>query len=254
MDNDREDLESLLSEHFGVTPVSTPWGSQEEVDVSTLCLDSDEDDPELDVDQRVQDYIDTLPDDTTGASVTSDSEGEAEVDCDLPQNDEDVNIITLYHKNGCGCKKNCIKQFTVSDIFDHILNIREMEKQDKELYIMATVVNSPQNELTKRGKKRQKGHHDFPLVGKPVCRDCVYVGLDIKRSALQNILTHVDSGMVWFKGKKPVKSLKFFEDIKHAVTYVSQTAEDIRYTTTGSAPRGSDNIPPVYFTKCYYKT
>ncbi|XP_060560643.1 uncharacterized protein LOC132720505 [Ruditapes philippinarum] len=156
-----QDLESLLSEHFGVTPVSTPWGSQEEVDVSTMCLDSDEDDPELDVDQRVQDYIDTLPDDITGASVTSDSEGEAEVDCDLPQNDEDVNRITLYHKNGCGCKKNCIKQFTISDIFDHILNIREMEKQDKELYIMATVVNSPQNELTKRGKKRQKGHHDF---------------------------------------------------------------------------------------------
>ncbi|XP_060601134.1 uncharacterized protein LOC132754508 isoform X3 [Ruditapes philippinarum] len=249
MDNDIEDLESLLSEHFGVTPVSTPWGSQEEVDVSTLCLDSDEDDHELDVDRRVQDYIDTLPDDTTGASVTSDSEGEAEVDCDLPQNDEDVNRITLYHKNGCGCKKNCIKQFTISDIFDHILTIREMEKQDKELYIMATVVNSPQNELTKRGKKRQKGHHDFSLVGKPVCRTVFMLTFDIKRSALQNILTHVDQhGVVQRihgnKGKKPVKSLKF-EDIKHAVTYVSQTAEDIGIPQP-AAPRGSDNMPPVY--------
>jgi hypothetical protein len=63
---------------------------------------------ELDVDQRVQDYIDTLPDDITGASVTSASEGEAEVDCDLPQNDEDLNRITLYHKNGCGCKKTAL--------------------------------------------------------------------------------------------------------------------------------------------------
>jgi hypothetical protein len=48
----------MLAEHFGVTPVSTPWGIQEEVDVSTLCLDSDEDDPEVGVDLQVQDYID----------------------------------------------------------------------------------------------------------------------------------------------------------------------------------------------------
>jgi hypothetical protein len=49
-------------------------------------------------------------------------------------------------------QENSIKQLTISDIFGHILNIREMEKQDKELYIMATVVKSPQNELTKHGK------------------------------------------------------------------------------------------------------
>jgi hypothetical protein len=72
--------------------------------------------------------IDTLPDDTTGAPVISDSEGEADVNCDLRQNDEDVNRNTLYHKNGCWCKKNCINQFSISDIFNHMLNIREIEK------------------------------------------------------------------------------------------------------------------------------
>ena len=80
---------------------------------------------------------------------------------------------------------------------------------------------------------------------------------DIGRVALANILRHMaDHGIVprqhGNKGKTKHNALKF-EDIQRVVKYITNHA-DINGIPQPAAPRGRDNIPPVYLsadtTKC----
>lgn len=59
----------------------------------------------------------------------------------------------------CGChKKTCWKQFSCNEVHSHILTLRDMEKNEKEAYIMGKLQASqhPVNSVTHARKKKSR--------------------------------------------------------------------------------------------------
>ena len=47
-------------------------------------------------------------------------------------NDDDVMIkIRQQREDGCGCQNKCLSRFRNSEIFDHILQMRELKNEEK---------------------------------------------------------------------------------------------------------------------------
>ncbi|XP_053386664.1 uncharacterized protein LOC128550843 [Mercenaria mercenaria] len=206
----------------------------------------------VDVDQRVRQYLDSLPASHSDESEESSNENdENRTSPSLAQADPDLIRVRQFKSVGCGCQRNCHACFEIDELHGHILNIREMEKQDKEMYIMATLADSRDKENTKKGRKRVRFRHDFKFQGKFVCRKTFMLVFDIGKHSLQNIMTHVNKNGVAPRihgntGRKTAKSL-VFEDIKRLVQFVSNYADDYGMPQP-AAPRGGDNIAPIYLT------
>ena len=136
-----QELESLLSEHFGRTPTASQASVEEEEENHTH-LDSDSTDEEdrqiPGTDERARQFLDALSDQQSTDSEDSDNE-DKDKDPALTDDDPDVDKIKTFLRTKCGCTKNCSDSLTHQDIYVHILNVREMERSDKEMYIMASL-------------------------------------------------------------------------------------------------------------------
>ena len=52
-------------------------------------------------------------------------------------NDDDIMVkIRQQKENGCGCQSKCLSMFNNGEIFEHILQMRELRKEEKDMYIM----------------------------------------------------------------------------------------------------------------------
>ena len=76
-----------------------------------------------------------------------DSQDQAE-DCDEEENDRPLSQSTpdilmtelrACFRTGCGCKSMCLKEIDIDNVYDDILNLRELVKHEKELLIMGKV-------------------------------------------------------------------------------------------------------------------
>lgn len=245
-----QELESIISDHFGRTPLSTPLCSQnsELNEDLTDLYDEDHDDETLNVenviDGRAREYLHRADDDT------SSSEDEVSENlATLRNTDNDFQRVQSFNQRGCECTKKCSAKFTVEEIYDHILNVREMTKDEKELYIMGVVGEVTNNDKTKRGKKRQRMRHVFRFHGQVVCKGTFLLCYDIGRTSLQNIIKHIEEqGLTprrhGNKGKTKPHSLKY-EDVQRVVRFICNHADE-KGLPQPAAPRGTDNIPPIY--------
>ena len=142
----------------------------------------------------------------------------------------------------------CTSKFGETDMISHIYNIREMEKNDKDMYIMDTLVDFDK-EQTNKGKRRKRIRKKFMFLGQAVCKNfftSVYV---IRRKSLKNLISHMDKNGAVPRthgniGKRMQRGLAF-EDIRAAVQFILNYA-DINGLPQPAAPRGTDNTPPVY--------
>ena len=39
---------------------------------------------------------------------------------------------------GCECKMTCVTKFSEKDMYTHLLNVQEMDKSGKDMYIMGS--------------------------------------------------------------------------------------------------------------------
>ncbi|KAJ8302402.1 hypothetical protein KUTeg_021389 [Tegillarca granosa] len=110
--------------------------------------------------------------------------------------------------------------------------MHEMEKEEKEIFIMVTLEDSSSDkETTKRGRKRQRLRHQFSFRGfGENCEAC--------KSKWYNPRFHRNTG------KKPSKS-STFEDIQKVSQFIANYAEEFGIPQS-AAPRGRDNVPPIY--------
>jgi len=73
-------------------------------------------------------------------SQDSDEEDEDVENLPLSQDsnaDELLDEIKDHHTKGCPCKRGCPQKLSVADIYKHVLNMRSLEKNEKEMYIGA---------------------------------------------------------------------------------------------------------------------
>ncbi|XP_062610703.1 uncharacterized protein LOC134272496, partial [Saccostrea cucullata] len=250
-----QELENLFSEHFGRTPLNTPAASQIS-DNEVLSDDSDDDLPvnkAVDLDQRAMQFLDKTNSSDIDASG-DDTEDEDQINLNdianvpLPEDDPDLYKIRETMVQGCGCKNMCLSLFSNDVLYTHILNMREMSKEEKDMYVMGSLVDNSK-ETTKRGKKRLRSRQTFMFSGEKVCKKTFMLAYDIGKRFLRYVLTHMNTHGVTPRkhgktGKKPSHSPKYC-DIRSVVQFVSNFADDFGLRQP-AAPRGRDDVPPIY--------
>ncbi|XP_060600079.1 uncharacterized protein LOC132753609 isoform X1 [Ruditapes philippinarum] len=246
MEEELEDLESLYSDHFGRTP-----NNSQTTEFSGDNSDSDySDEGECENDEA--ELVSTRARDFTTANSQSDHDGtdSNSSEEEICETCDDTQTVRQFIIKGCGCRLNCHTKFKFDDILSHILSIREMTKDEKELCIMSLVAEG-NDEKTKRGKKRQRSRKTFRVSGKTVCKGTFMLCYDITKYALGAIVKHVSHHGVTPRqhgnaGKKPKHSITY-DDVIRVVYFIRNYAEE-RGLPQPAAPRCLDNIPPVYLT------
>ena len=152
-------------------------------------------------------------------------------------------------RQGCGCGKSCFDYFPTKKIVDHIWDLREMTKQEKEALIM-TILSTLgiDSSITRRGdRKRTVYQYSFNDVR--VCRNAFMVIYDIHDFTLRALISHIhENGVVpriqSNAGRKPKNALSF-ADVQRVVQFLRSFADE-NGLPQPAAPRGRPDIPPIY--------
>ena len=56
----------------------------------------------------------------------------------------------------CACLNNCFQHFEETEIQNHVFRLREMEKEEKEMYIMGSMKQIGSKNMTSKRKKRKR--------------------------------------------------------------------------------------------------
>ncbi|KAH3714846.1 hypothetical protein DPMN_057548 [Dreissena polymorpha] len=162
--------------------------------------------------------------------------------------DADYATVRQFLEIGCGCKSKCTVNFEIGQVYHHILNMRELTKEEKDIIVMSNL-KCGNGLTTKRGTPRKRSMVSYNAFQKPVCKKTFMLVNDIGRSALENLVDHYrQNGPLPRKhgnvGKKPSQAVIYY-DVKRVVEFLQNYA-DTYGIPQPAAPRGSDNTPPIY--------
>lgn len=180
---------------------------------------------------RVQRWAETV----RGTSDSSDNEEKEETE------------VVQENSVKCSCNKNCMDSFSKEDVQEHVFSLREMEKNEKEMFIMASL-QKYRNEGTRNGKRRRVRYR-FMFGGVQVCKTVFCHVNDIGKKTLRAIIVHIGKNGAVPRihgnvGKKPHNALHY-EEVKFSVEFLL-THADIHGLPMPAAPRGIDDAPPIY--------
>lgn len=112
-------------------------------------------------------------------------------------------------KQNCKCGHRCFSKFVDSVILDHIFNVREMEKDVKDAYIMGSI-NTASSAFTRKGSRSRNSYH-YSFKHEKICRSAFQSLFDVGKKSLSNILKH-------YSEKGAVPTLRY---VVHALTFVT---------------------------------
>jgi len=252
-----QDLESLISEHFGLTPAASQNSNitdNEELEEEEARGRDEEDEREVsepnnDLQHRVERYLELYQPSDTESNSDEDEDYSRRCNEGGDADDTDAAKVRAFLQNGCGCKGNCNKKVSFDQVYGLILNLREMTKEEKEMFLIGVLTS--EHETTQRGKKRKRSTCRYTFNGLKVCRKTFLLTHDIGRCALANIAKHVSKQGVTPRthgnaGRKPKHALNF-EDIQRDVQFITNYADEFGMPQP-AAPRGRDDVPPIYLT------
>ena len=177
-----------------------------------------------------------------------------DVNADVNNNDTDANDNDKENEEPGNremkcCETKCLSLLPMSDIESNQMNMSELEKSEKENVIMSAIYsNCDFRSDTKRGK-RKKSVTKYHFLGIRVCRKAFMKIYDITDYTLRALTEHViENGVTPRKhgntGKRPHNALSY-ENVQHVVNFLRNTADEFGYPQP-AAPRGTDDIPPIY--------
>jgi len=238
-----QELDSILDEHFGrasegasccdaerITPTDTDEEGEWESD------DNDENRYEMTISNRVIDLVNGESESEIDAACSDDCRANSE-------EDEEISDDTFQ----CRCATQCLSKLSTDQIESHRLNVAEMEKNEKEMYIMG-VLQPVTSATTWRGDRKRK-RVTYSYNGEKICRTAFQHLFDIGRRTLTALTTHMHlNGKVprihGNKHRKPRHALRYAET-KNCVDFLVRYA-DVNGLPQPAAPRGRDNEPPIY--------
>jgi hypothetical protein len=147
----------------------------------------------------------------------------------------------------CGSGKNCLSQFSRDQIERHIMNVQEMDKNEKEMCVMASL-RKFENENTRSGK-RKRVRYRYSYENKNVCRRVFRHVYDVGNHTLKGLIKHINENGITPRvhgnyGKRPHNALVFV-DVKYAVEFLENYAV-LQGIPMPAAPRGRDGEPPIF--------
>ena len=159
----------------------------------------------------------------------------------------DLNI-TEKMDNSCSCRMECMSKFSFHEIHDHICSMRELSKEERDMYIMGKIKSRSTGSVSSRhDAKRQR--YEYSFDDREVCKDAFLFLHDIGEKYLKNLVKHMKTNGIRPRthgnsGKKPNNALSF-EEIKFVVQFIKRYSED-NGLPMPAAPRGRDTEPPTF--------
>lgn len=149
----------------------------------------------------------------------------------------------------CNCGKRCLSKMDRTSVEEHIMNIKEMTKDEKDLYVMGAVHKVNPDQKRSRYGERKRTRYDYRYEGHKVCRKAFTVIYDISEATLKRLIKHLCTyGNIprvhRSKGRKPKHALAF-SDIEKLVKFI-QTYSTENGLPQPAAPRGRDDVAPVF--------
>ncbi|KAK3105662.1 hypothetical protein FSP39_002952 [Pinctada imbricata] len=169
--------------------------------------------------------------------------------------------VVLIHKTkeGCGCKRKCFDMFTENEIYQHRLSMRELDKFEKEALLLGKLTQS-EIRGTNRCKltgERQRQNFNYSFNQNAICETAFLLFHDIGNKAFKNLKQHykengIESRVHGHKGRRAPNSFPF-EVIENVVLYIKNHADE-NGLPMPAAPRGRNEIPPIYLPSYETKT
>ncbi|WAR14581.1 hypothetical protein MAR_004686, partial [Mya arenaria] len=149
--------------------------------------------------------------------------------CD--DNDESMQEPDEYMStDDCRCKTTCMSLFDSDRIQEHILSVREMEKSEKELYVMGSLQKFAHEKS--KGGKRKRIRYRYVYDGRNVARREREVYRETLKEAADEMSSHVRA-----IGPVPVLSCP-------ELVHVHYTFD---YSQNVTIPHHSCQMRPLYF-------
>ena len=163
------------------------------------------------------------------------------------QNDENDDDIGNGFRNACKCANHCLDNFILQDVAEHIYNIRELEKTEKELLIMSSLSHGGFGKKLPNPRKRVK--YSYTFQNHQICRGAFQFVYDVKEHTLDSLQTHLHKHGVTprvhgNKGKKAHNAFTF-QEIQNAVQFLTHYANQ-HGIPQPAGPRGGDPDPPIF--------
>ena len=156
---------------------------------------------------------------------------------------------------GCSCLRKCLDKLERQNLIEHIQNIRELSKSEKDMYIMGAIkVNGSTAKKSHEDIKRHRFSYCFN--GVDICVAAFRIIYDISEDMLKAIAKHVVSKGITPRihgntGKKAPNAFAF-EEYQRVKTFIMTYADDYGLPQP-AAPRGRDEDPPVYLPASHTK-
>ncbi|XP_056002594.1 uncharacterized protein LOC130049247 isoform X2 [Ostrea edulis] len=218
-------------------PSQSVESSDENTDDSDISTASENESNENILEQRIQLVH---PDNDQNKNLNSEEE-------DWENNNLDLTIREKIIK-GCSCRMDCISNISFEEISHHIYSMRELSKEEKDMYIMGKLKSkSYGGGSSRRDAKRQRYEYNFD--DREVCTDVFLFLHDIGEKHFKNLVKHMKTHGIKPRthgniGKKPHNALSF-EEIKFVVQFINRYSED-NGLPMPAAPRGRDSEPPIF--------
>ena len=209
--------------------------------------------PELSSDSDSGDSADEGPNNSDEAAehdhildyIRSSQEESTNVDL---YNDDDIMIkIRQQKETGCGCQSKCLSMFNNREIFEHILQMRELRKEEKDMYIMGKLkckgISSDVNDTAAKRKR-----YSFYFDDREVCMKAFLFTHDFGEKAFKNLIKHMNQNGLTPRthgnaGRKPKKSLSY-DDTSTVVQFIKTYAQDFGLPQPAASNR-KDSEPPI---------
>ena len=151
-----QELESLYDEHFGRNDEEDRedrrvYGTEAADEMEWLECQEEETDINKNTESRIQELIHS----SNNPHENSNSESDT----------DEFNLVTT---NVCHCKnRNCMGQFGADEINAHVLQVSEMTKTEKEMYIMGTLqLLGMDQKRFKQGQRKRVQYEYIYMVGR----------------------------------------------------------------------------------------
>ena len=241
---DQEILEQIRLNDLEFYGADLP--AEEQLPASQMDDDSEDEvlslsDNETSIMQDVRRMSMPLGSTTPGPSVT-------------PTDDEDEAITSEFEK-GCGCSEACYEQFTVAKIKEFRLNMKELTKTERDMFLMGKLqllIRDPStvsHARSSKAVKKQRLTASYAFNHRTVCHQAFCFFHDIGDFTLRALKKHiVDSGPIprehGLKGRKAYNAYPY-EVVKCAIEFIKNYAS-VFGLPQPAAPRGRANQAPTY--------
>ena len=167
---------------------------------------------------------------------------------------EGIEKLCTAREKGCSCHWKCMDKIPFDEISDHVLLMRELSREEKDMYIMGKLKSKGTGTNTESSKRKRFA---YCYDDREVCKEVFLISHDIGEKYLKNLIKHMkENGPTPRRhgntGKRPKHALSF-EDIKRIVKFIVIYANDIGLPLP-AVPQANDGDAPILLpastTKC----